>query len=414
MEIIRMSKKELFKGEVIGKAINGTLTQSKASEELQLSLRQIKRLCKRFKNEGLAGLAHKNRGKSNNRKINSKTRTEVLELIKTHYYDFGPQLIKEQLEERHQRSFSREWIRLLMIEEGLWKVKKRKGGRFYQRRNRRSQEGDLLQIDGSPEHWFGEDHPRCCLINMIDDATGKIKELRFVDHENLEGYFQGMHRYIKRNGRPLAVYSDRHTIFKSPKSEDKSRLSQFGRAMKELGIELIHANSPQAKGRVERSFCTLQDRLIKLMRRDEITSMEAGNIYVDKFRLDYNKRFGRLPRSSEDGHRPISDEVELSRILCRKEDRKISKSLTINYNGRCYQLISKNNSRRLVGKRAQILIYEGDVMIECEGEGYDYTIFNDQPYIESVMSRKRIDSFLDKKKRMSIIERHRKKAALSF
>ncbi|NGX43299.1 MAG: hypothetical protein K940chlam7_01594 [Chlamydiae bacterium] len=266
MEIIQMSKKELRRGEVISKTVNGDLTQKKASQELSISLRQIKRLCKRFRKAGLEGLAHRSRGKSSQRKMNPSTRAEVLGFIKNDYPDFGPQLVKEQLERRNQIKVSREWIRRLMIDEGIWKVKKRKNIRFYQRRNRRSQEGELIQIDGSPEYWFENRDPKCCLINMVDDATGKLMELRFVREECLEGYFLGMKRYIETHGRPLALYSDRHTIFKSPKAKEKPKLTQFGRAMKELDIELIHANSPQAKGRVERAHGTLQDRLIKLMK----------------------------------------------------------------------------------------------------------------------------------------------------
>ncbi len=283
MEIVRMSKKELRRVEIISKVVNSDLTQEKACNELSIGLRQVKRICKRFREEGLEGLAHRSRGKSSPRKTSSNIQTRVLELIKNDYPDFGPQLIKEQLEERNQIKVSREWIRLLMIEEGLWKVKKRKNVHFHQRRNRRSQKGELVQIDGSPEYWFENRGPKCCLINMVDDATGNIMEARFVKEECLEGYFQGMKSYIETHGRPLALYSDRHTIFKSPKAEEKPRLTQFGTAMKELHIELIHAHSLQAKGRVERSHGTLQDRLIKLMRLDKISSIEDGNNYFKEF-----------------------------------------------------------------------------------------------------------------------------------
>ena len=218
MEIIQMSKKELKRGEIILKIMEGRIKRKKASWKLNLSLRQTHRLCKKYKEEGLVGLAHKNRGKSGNKKINSSIRNQVLELIKIKYPDFGPQLIKEQLEERHHLQLSREWIRKLMIQESIWKVNKRKNLKFYQRRDRRSQEGELIQIDGSYEKWFENIGPKCCLINMIDDATGKLQELRFVDHESTENYFEVMKSYLKNHKRPLAIYSDRHMIFKSPKN----------------------------------------------------------------------------------------------------------------------------------------------------------------------------------------------------
>jgi transposase len=274
MEIIRMTKEELRKGAIIARVASGEITQKKASQELQMSLRQVKRLYKRFQQEGQQGLAHRNRGRASNRKTDSTTRAQVLALIKNNYPDFGPQLIKEQLKKRDDLNKSREWIRNLMIEEGIWKVKKRKLFRFYQRRERRAQEGELIQIDGSPEYWFEDRGPKCCLINMVDDATGKLMELRFVENECLEGYFLSMKRYIEKYGRPLAIYSDKHTIFKSPKSEEAPSVSQFGRAMKELHIELIHANSPQAKGRV------IWKRLERIIMIDLVIFQEVMKMHI--------------------------------------------------------------------------------------------------------------------------------------
>lgn len=405
-----MSKKELKRGEIIVKIMEGTLNTKTASYILSLSLRQTYRLYKKYKAEGLSGLAHKNRGRCSKRKRNPNTRKQALELIKSKYPDFGPQLIKEQLEERHHLRLSREWIRKLMIEENIWKVNKRKNLHFYQRRERRSKEGELIQIDGSYEKWFEDRGPKCCLINMIDDATGKLQELRFVDHESLNNYFKVLKSYIKNHKRPLALYSDRHMIFKSP----KNNITQFGRAMKELGIELIHANSPQAKGRVERSFGTLQDRLIKMMRLENISSFEEGNKYLKNFKNDYNRRFSRKPKSNENAHRDLSEDIKLDYVLCKKEKRKVSKNLTIQYKHKTYQLTPKGNSRRLVGK--SILLYElgKNIALEYMGNHYDYTIYEERPYVETVMCRKKMEAFLDKKRPMSIIERQRRKKTINF
>jgi hypothetical protein len=407
MEIIRMSKKELWASEIIARVINGDITQRRGALELNKSLRQIKRLCKRYREEGAQGLAHRSRGKPSKNKVSASTYDTVLALIKRDYPDFGPQLIKEQLMERNHKSFSREWIRSLMIKEGIWQVKKRKNLKIHQRRARRSREGELVQIDGSPEHWFEDRNRRYCLINMVDDATSKIMECRFVEEECLEGYFSGMKRYIERHGRPVAIYSDRHTIFKSPKVEGKHNLTQFGRAMKELEIELIFANSPQAKGRVERSHSTLQDRLIKLMRLDGISTVEEGNKYLEAYRNDYNKRFGRKSRSAENAHRKLSDGCNLKRILCRKEKRKISKNMEVQYKCKTYQLKFKS-TRRAEKRCVMVSEIDGKVVIEYEGKECSYTVLEDQPYREEVMDRKKLDAFLDRKKPMTVIERHRK------
>lgn len=410
MEIIQLSKKEIERGNIILKILDGKLIKKQACKILNLSLRQIYRLCKKYKAQGLIGLAHKNRGKSSNRKISSGACLQVLELINKHYSDFGPQLIKEQLEENHHIRLSREWIRSLMIKENLWEVNKRKNLPLYQRRERRPCEGDLIQIDGSYEKWFEDRADKSCLINMVDDATGKIQELYFTGHESTESYFKAFKSYINRLGCPLAVYTDRHMIFKSP----KGNLTQFGRAMKELKIELIHANSPQAKGRVERSHGTLQDRLIKMMRLKNISSIEEGNKYLEKFRIDYNKRFARKSKNPQNAHRPLSEQENLNTILCIKEQRKISKNLNIQYKNKTYQITPKGNGRRLIGKT--ILLYEinDNVALEYLGERYNYTIFEDQPYLETIMDRKKIDAFLDKKKPMTIIQRQRRKIATNF
>ena len=358
----------------------------------------------------MQGLAHKNRGKSSNRKISSNLRLQVLELINKNYFDFGPQLIKEQLEERHHIRLSREWIRALMIEKNIWKVNKRKNLPLYQRRERRSCEGDLIQIDGSYEKWFEYRADKCCLINMVDDATGKIQRLYFTEHESTESYFSAFKSYINRLGCPSAVYSDRHMIFKSP----KGNTTQFGRAMKELKIELIYANSPQAKGRVERSHSTLQDRLIKMMRLEKISSMKEGNEYLEKFRIDYNKRFSRKPKDARNAHRSYSERENLNNILCVKEQRKISKNLNIQYKHKTYQIIPKGNGRRLIGKTILLSEINNKIVLEYLGEQYDYNIYEDQPYFERVMDRKKLEAFLDKKKSMPIIQRHRRKIATNY
>ena len=414
MRTITMSKQELRKGEIIGYVVIGKMTQRRASQELQISLRQVKRLCKRYREEGMASLTHRSRGRASNYKIAPSIREKVLRLLKSDYVGFGPQLAKEQLESRQGIYVSREWVRKLMIKESIWHVRKRKVQHVYQRRERRAREGELLQIDASPDHWFGDRGPLCSLISMVDDATGKLMECRFVEQECLEGYFKALKRYIKKYGRPLAIYSDKHTIFKSPKSEDKPSDTQFGRAMKELGIELIFANSPQAKGRVERSHGTVQDRLIKLMKLDNINSIEEGNRYLEGFREDYNKRFGRVPKSKENAHRKLAAGMVLEHILCKKQKRKVSKSLEIQYKHATYQLVQGKESRKLKGKTVLMSERENGVVIELNGKEYKYKIYEEQPYVEQVLDSKNVNVFLNKKTPLTVVEKRRKGIVISF
>lgn len=412
MEIIKMSRKEVSRLTGIAKIASGEWNYKKASQELGLSKRQLIRLVKRYRQGGAAKLTHCNRGKRSPKKV-SETQCKIIsELIRSHYEDFGPTLASEQLMERHKLEFSREWVRKLMIKEGIWVAGKQKELKLHQRRPRRSQEGELVQIDGSYENWFEGRADKCCLLVAIDDATSKLQELRFVKHETREDYFALMRNYIERRGRPVALYSDRHAIFKTTRKYDVYEDTQFERAMKELEIELIHANSPQAKGRVERANGTLQDRLIKLMRLDKISTIEEGNAYLEKFREDHNKKFAKQPRDTINVHRSVSVEVNLERILCVKEKRKLSKQLTLQFENRCYQVKPKGSeARRLVG--AGMWVYQGSkgVVIEKNGLEYSYTINDEQPNSKTIMDNKELTAFLDRKRPMTAISRHRRKIA---
>jgi transposase len=406
--IIKMSERELTRGEWIARVVAGECPQKRAAKKLGLSVRQIKRLCRKYRNNGISGIAHKGRGKISNRRISADRRKQACDIVTENYPDFGPQLAKEVLEKRHELKFSREWLRQLMIEAGLWNAKQRKSFCVHQRRERRSCEGELVQIDGSYHEWFEDRGAACCLINMIDDATGKLKELRFVEHESTQAYFETTRSYVLRNGCPGAMYSDRHSIFKGTKND-----SQFCRALKELGIELILAHSPQAKGRVERSHATLQDRLIKLMRIEGISSMEDGNRFLERYREEHNSRFSRLPKSAENAHALLSPEQDLDRILCVKEKRKISKQLTVQYSNKTYQLNPRKCCRRMIGRSITIYEIGGKVVLDYEGEKIGYSIYEEQPHV-TVMDRKRLDAFLDRKVPMSIIQRHRKGDRVNF
>jgi transposase len=398
METITMSLKETRYAEVIPQVLKGHITQEMASLLLKLGLRQVKRLCKRYRANGTTGLLHKGRGKPSNRAIPENLRKEVLNVIRKFYPDFGPQLIHELLYERHSITVSAEWVRKLMIKEELWLVNKRKIFRVHLRRKRRSQYGELEQADGSYHNWFEDRGPKCCLLVIIDDATSEIGELRFVENESTEGYMEIFRSYIKRRGRPLAFYTDRLNAVNSTKS-------QVQRALGELDIELINANSPQAKGRVERANSTLQDRLIKKMRLEGISSIEEGNRYLEKYREEHNRRFARKPLDPKNAHRTIGENIKLEKIFCIKEERKVGKDHSVHYRHKEYIL---QNGVNLRGKAATVFETEGTVHIEVDGKEYEYMIYEEQPFVQDSMSRREVDSHLDRRRYMTVIQRHRR------
>lgn len=406
METVTMSKKEIKYGEIVPQIISGKLSQSEAALLLSLSVRQVKRLCKRYKNEGLAGLSHKNRGKTSNNKIPDEIRNIILELINSKYSDFSYQLISEMLMEKHRITVSTEWIRNILIQGGYRKARNRPESKYYQQRARRSRKGELIQIDGSYHDWFEGRGGKCCLLVAIDDATSELMELQFVDHETTSTYMDLMAKYIGKHGMPMAFYSDRLNAL-------KTGTSQVYRALSELDIGLINANSPQAKGRVERANGTLQDRLIKLMRLEGVSTMDEGNAFLKEYIKKHNKRFSRKPRSEEDAHRSLTKDINLLKVFCQKETRKVSKGLSISYKGKTYLLDGKGVKHRLIGKKALLMELFGEVYIEIDGVEYDYKMYEDQPYNEA-MNRKQVDAWLDKKKPMSIIQRHRRGMSVNF
>ena len=352
---IGLNERELKRHGVLERVKAGALSQLEAARELGLSVRQVRRLQRRLEAAGPAGLRSVRRGKKPNNWIDEGRRAEAAKLIREQYGDFGPTLAREMLLERHGLVFSVETTRTLMREAGLWRAKRR-SVRFHPPRARRPRLGELVQIDGSPHDWFEGRAPRCTLLVFVDDATSRIQAARFVAAETTADYMALVEEYIGRHGLPQAFYSDRHSIFRVNAAESaKSSLTQFGRALGELGIEGICANSPQAKGRVERANGILQDRLVKLMRLAGIASWEAGNAFLPAFLADYNSRFGRPPEEPEDAHAPACPAEQLRGILCQKERRKLSRQLTCQYHQQWLRILApKGWERRLVGAQVEI------------------------------------------------------------
>jgi len=342
-ETLKMSVKEADRIPIVKKLAEGTMTIKCAAETLNLSVRQVKRIKKRFVKHGAKGLVHKSRGKTGNRKIHEDEVKRIVGIIKDKYYDFGPTFALEKLTENHAVTIGREKLRLIMIEEGIWKARKRKRPDVHQQRERRSREGELEQMDGSPHAWFEDRAEKCCLLTTIDDATGKIKKGLFVKAETTNAYFVLVGNYLKHHGKPLAFYVDKHSIFKVTNNKiSPEELTQFTRAMKELLVEVICANSPQAKGRVENRNNTLQDRLVKEMRLRNISSIEEGNRYLPEFIANFNKKFAVEPKDKCDAHRPLlpSEKKNLDKILVKKYVRVLSKNLEFQFEGKLYQIIT--------------------------------------------------------------------------
>ncbi len=352
---IGLNERELKRHGVLERLKSGGLSQVAAAGELGLSVRQVRRLQRRLEMAGAAGLRSARRGKKPNNWIDAGRREAVATLIRERYGDFGPTLAREMLAERHGQVFSVETTRTLMREAGLWRAKRR-SVRFHPPRARRPRLGELVQIDGSPHDWFEGRAPRCTLLVFVDDATSRIQAARFVAAETTVAYLDLVGEHIGRHGLPQAFYSDRHSIFRvNAAASAKSSLTQFGRALAELGIEGICANSPQAKGRVERANGILQDRLVKLMRLADLASWEAGNAFLPEFLADDNRRFAQRPGEPEDAHAPACPPERLHGILCLKETRKLSRQLTCQYHQQWLRILPpKGGERRLIGAGVEI------------------------------------------------------------
>jgi transposase len=375
-----MSQPELTRLEVIQRVKRKTLKQRQAAELLSISVRQVKRLCKAYQDSGAAGLISKRRGQPSNNRLAEKTINQARQLLRTRYPDFGPTLATEKLATEGV-SLSVETVRQLLIGEGLWKAKSVHRPVIHQLRERRARIGELVQIDGSPHDWFEGRAPKCTLLVFVDDATSRLMYLQFVEAETTFNYFAAVQSYITEFGKPLAFYSDKFGVFRVniPNALSGTGLTQFGRALKELQIELICAHSPQAKGRVERANQTLQDRLTKELRLRDLGTVAAANAYLPEFIADYNQRFAVAPRSAESAHRPLAKGEDLGRVLTLCERRTLSKNLTLSYNNVIYQIKTKRSAYTM--RQAQVEVRErhtGAITIEYKQRPLEYTIYQAQ------------------------------------
>jgi len=360
-EHLTLSHKELDRLQILTRIADRRLSRRRAAELLKLSERQVYRLYAAFRVHGASGLASTRRGRPSHRKLSADVRERALGLIREHYRDFGPTLACEKLVELHGLTVSVETVRSWMIEADIWLPRSRRARRSHQPRERRACLGELVQIDGSRHAWFEDRGPACTLLVYIDDATGKLAELRFADSESTFDYFAATRSYLEKYGKPMAFYSDRLSVFhvaRADKAAGGPGLSQFGRAMNELNIDIICANSPQAKGRVERANKTLQDRLVKELRLRGISDVVAGQAYLPLFQEDLNRRFARPPRNSFDAHRPMHAGENLGEIFTLQEQRKVSENLTVNHKRVLYILEDTVENRKLRGHHVTVCEHE--------------------------------------------------------
>jgi hypothetical protein len=370
METLTMSYEELDRVSVVERVIEKRLTQLEAARMLSLSSRQVRRLCRAYEREGPVGLASKHRGRPSNRRLRPELGLEALSLVRSKYEDFGPTLAHEKLTELHGLEFSVETLRHWMIEDGVWIPRARREPRIQQPRSRRSCRGELIQIDGSDHEWFEDRATRCTLLVFVDDATSELMELRFCESESAFSYFAALRTYLKQHGKPVALYSDKASVFRVNRSEPEggAGITQFSRALSSLNIDIICANTPAAKGRVERAHLTLQDRLVKELRLREISDIDSANAFAPEFIADYNRRFARPPRSEHDAHRPLQPADDLGRIFSLHEARMVSKSLTLNCKCVLYVLDPTDAARTARKKRVCIEEREDGSMSFWHGE----------------------------------------------
>ena len=361
-ETFALSQKELQRVAVISRCVKGELACARAAGLLCLSVRQIKRLKKRMREDGEAALAHANRGRPSHRRLPDAVLERVLRLARGTYAGFNDHHLCEKLVEREGIALSRETLRRLLRKQGLGSPRKRRAPAHRQRRVRSAQLGELVQLDGSPHDWLEGRGPQLTALGMQDDATGKILAAQFFPSETAFGYLCLLRQLLRRHGVPLAFYGDHSGIFVrndehwtvEEQLAGKRQPTQFGRALEQLGVTFIAAHSPQAKGRVERLWGVLQDRLTSELRLAKAADIDSANAVLRKFITDYNRRFARLPREATTAWRAAPE--NLDRICAFVHERIVSNDNVVQWEGRRFQI--PQQARRFSFAGAKVHIYQ--------------------------------------------------------
>ena len=405
VKVVQMSLKEADRDAVIEQVIERTMGQSDAALWLNISVRQVKRLTRAIRLDGAQGAISKRWGVASNRRTPQLEQDRFVGLVREHYSDFGPTLACEYLVSQHGYTGSAETLRGWMMQAGLWKAKRSRVRRIHSPRERRSRLGELVQIDGSPHAWFEERSGKCCLIAFIDDATGALLQACFYPVESTNAYLHSLQSYVGVHGRPLALYSDRHSIFTKHDPEDPVP-TQFERAVGELNIESILAYSPQAKGRVERAFQTLQDRLVKALRLAKISTIEAANAWLPSYLAKHNARFVRLAAERANAHRVFDGDAQtLARICAHHYERVLSKTLTCQFKGRLLVLQTQSDQPRYALRAQRVKVMEhldGKLELLWGAEALPFKTFERHQHLsasrvaDDKLLNARVDSVLDK------------------
>lgn len=356
--------------EVLDLLAANQITSKQASQQLKITIRQIGRIAKRYKKEGVSGLYSKKIGQHSNNKFPDAVKNCFTRIVREKYSDFGPTFAHEKLTELHDAEFSIETLRKWMIEERIWTPHIKPQERQHPLRTRRSCVGELVQIDGSKHLWFEGRGEYSVLLVAIDDATSTILSARFVTVENAENYLRMFKEYFKEHGLPASLYSDKHGIFKVNAKGCEDNETQFKRIVEALGINLIHAHTPQAKGRVERVFRTLQDRLVKELRLVGIDTIEAANAFLIEYLPKHNEKFSEPPASEIDKHIPLtlSDE-ELDKALAFKHQRQVRNDYSISYNSEKFDLYTHDPMPYLKGEYIDVLeLLNDQLIIQFQGK----------------------------------------------
>lgn len=384
---LTMSNREIDKLKVIQNTIDGRFKQSEAAQILSITDRQVRRLCDKVRKDGNRGIIHGLKGRPSNHQVEAGLLDKALGHVKLHYRDFGPTFANEKLWRNHSIHISTNTLRKAMLSEGLYVLKRYKP-KHRKWRERRPCVGMLVQLDGSEHAWFEDRGPKCALLIFIDDATSRILYGRFITVEDTENLMTCAKAYLKLHGRPVAFYVDKDSIYKVNKQatveeelRDETPLSQFTRAMGELGIEMIFANSPQAKGRVERGFRTHQDRLVKELRLAGISDMEAANKFLETYIPEHNAKFAVAPASRGDAHRALLRAHKLDGILCTKLNRTVANDYTLRYRNKFLQLDAEQTVRvrpgALVAVEGRL---DGGLHLKFKGAYLRYKLVDKRPY----------------------------------
>ncbi|WP_371333714.1 ISNCY family transposase [Klebsiella quasipneumoniae] len=392
--------KEINRLKILQDVIDRNLRPGQAAEMLGITPRHCSRLLKRYRQSGPLGMNNQSRGRTGNRLLPASLTDQALNIIRERYADFGPTLAREKLAENHGIVLGKETLRRLMIKTGLWVPRKQRAPKIQQPRYRRACCGELIQIDGCDHHWFENRAPACTALVYVDDATSRLMQLRFVKSESTFTYFEATRGYLEKHGKPLALYSDKASVFRinNKNATGGDGYTQFGRAMHELNIQTICANTSSAKGRVERAHLTLQDRLVKELRLRGISSVDAANDFGDEFMTDYNRRFGKTPRHDFDVHRPLETDDDLTAFFTWREPRRVSKSLTVQYDKVLYLIEDNELSRRAIGKYIEVWYYpDGRKELRLNGVVLPYSTYDRLQEIDqwAIVDNKRLGRTLE-------------------